>query len=93
MSDNFEWDDEKALANFAKHGVSFQAARDVFRDPFAIDLADDRFDYREARHIVIGMAQGRLLFVAYTMRQDKTRLISARAAEPQERRWYHEQDE
>lgn len=93
MSENFEWDHEKARSNIARHGVSFEAARDVFRDPFAIELADDRFDYHEACYIMIGMAQGRLLFVAYTMRQDTIRLISARAAEPQERRWYHEQDE
>ena len=38
----FEWDDDKAASNAEKHGVSFAAARSVFRDPFAIELLDDR---------------------------------------------------
>jgi uncharacterized DUF497 family protein len=33
----FQWDDEKGASNYAKHGVRFEAARDVFKDPFAID--------------------------------------------------------
>ena len=50
-SDDFEWDDAKAAANLAKHSVSFEQARDAFDDPFAIDLMDDREDYREQRLI------------------------------------------
>jgi uncharacterized DUF497 family protein len=33
----FQWDDSKAAANHAKHGVTFEAARDAFKDPFALD--------------------------------------------------------
>ena len=64
MTERFEWDEGKSVANFAKHGVSFEAARNVFRDPFAMELLDDRFDYGEERYAIIGMASGRLLFVA-----------------------------
>jgi uncharacterized DUF497 family protein len=33
----FEWDDQKAVDNYSKHGVSFEAAREAFKDPFAIE--------------------------------------------------------
>jgi len=91
-TDDFEWDDAKAAQNYAKHGVTFEAACDVFKDPFAIEEIDDRRDYGEERWTIIGAARGRLLFVAYTMRNDSVRIISARAAEPYEEREYHEQN-
>jgi uncharacterized protein len=91
-SDDFEWDDAKAAQNYAKHGVTFEAARDVFKDPFAIEQIDDRHDYGEERWTILGVAGGRLLFVTYTMRNDSIRVISARAAEPYEQREYHEQN-
>ena len=91
-TDDFEWDDAKAAQNYAKHGVTFEAACDVFKDPFAIEEIDDRHDYGEERWTIIGAARGRLLFVAYTMRNDSVRIISARAAEPYEEREYHEQN-
>lgn len=89
----FQWDDRKAASNFVDHGVTFEAARDVFKDPFAIDQLDDREDYGEDRFTIVGMARGRLLFVAYTMRGESIRIISARGAEPHEQREYHEQDD
>lgn len=84
------WDDAKAASNDVLHGVTFDIARAVFQDPFALDWLDDRRDYGEGRFATIGLAEGRLLFVAYTMRGDRIRIISARGAEPQERRAYHE---
>jgi uncharacterized protein len=68
-------------------------ARDVFKDPFAVEQLDDRENYGEDRFTIIGMARGRLLFVAYTMRGEIIRIISARSAEPHEQREYHEQDD
>jgi uncharacterized DUF497 family protein len=89
---SFEWDEDKAASNAAKHGVRFEAARSVFDDPFAIEYVDDRQDYGEDRFILIGMASGRLLTVVYTMRAEAIRIISARGAEPYEQRAYHEQN-
>jgi uncharacterized DUF497 family protein len=78
MNDNdFEWDDAKAAHNYAKHGVSFELARKVFEDPFAIERLDDRQDYGEERYNIIGMVDGRLLFVAYSLRGDTIRIVSA----------------
>jgi uncharacterized protein len=76
MKLEFEWHEAKAEANWRDHGVSFELAKTVFNDPFAIERADDREDYGEDRCVVIGMAEGRvLLFVAYTERDQRIRLI------------------
>jgi hypothetical protein len=37
----YQWDDAKAASNYAKHGVAFEAARDAFNDPFALEWAED----------------------------------------------------
>ena len=89
----FQWDDIKAARNYAKHGVTFEAARDVFNDPFALDLRDNREPFGEHRYALVGMAEDRLLTVADAMRGDTIRIISARGAEPHERRQYHEDND
>ena len=90
--DNFEWDAEKAAANFAKHKVSFEQATGVFSDPFAIEFIDDREAYGEERYVLIGVTESRILAVVYTERDDRIRIISARLATPYERRRYHEEN-
>ncbi len=89
----FQWDDAKAASNFARHGVTFEAAREAFKDPFALDWVDQSEDYGEDRYAVIGMSERRRLFVAYTMRGEAIRIVSARLAEPFERRRYHEESQ
>jgi len=88
--DGFEWDDAKAAQNYADHGVTFETAKGVFKDPFAIERLDDREDYGEDRFVIIGMVDERVLCVTYTPRNDNIRIISVRGAEPHERRRYHE---
>ena len=56
--DAFEWDETKAAKNYAAHGVSFEAARGVFKDPFAIEWLDEREPYGEDRFVIIGMVGG-----------------------------------
>jgi uncharacterized DUF497 family protein len=61
----FEWDEEKAAANLAKHGVSFEEAKTVFDDPFYVDFYDPDHSSDEHRYIIIGESQhGRLLLVS-----------------------------
>jgi uncharacterized protein len=87
----FEWDDRKSAANEAKHGISFEIARSAFSDVLAVD-GFEGFEYHgEERYSITGMVRGRLLFVVYTMRVDRIRIISARKAEPYEQRQYHEE--
>ena len=90
QNDDFEWDDAKAAINLRGHNVSFEAARLAFKDVFAFEREDYREHYGEYRYAIIGMAEDRLLFVAYTYREGRIRIISARPASPYEWRLYHE---
>ena len=90
--DEFEWDDGKAAANLRDHMVSFDTARRAFDDAFAIVRQDTRENYGEDRYLLLGMVDTRLVAVAYTTRDDRTRIISARPAEPREKRRYHEEN-
>ena len=93
MELEFEWDKTKARANFRRHGVSFDLAKTVFEDPFAVELLDDREDHGEERFVIIGMAEGKvLLFVAYTEREERIRIISARRATQYEQGDYFQQN-
>ena len=85
----FEWDSAKEQANRQKHGIDFRTAAKVFLDPYAIEF-DDLDATGELRFDTIGLVGGRMLFVTYTMRDDIVRIISARGAEPHEKRKYHE---
>ena len=88
MSLKVEWNKSKAEDNYAKHGISFELAKAVFEDPFAIGFLDDRQDYGEERFAILGRAQGSLLYVAYTERMDAVRIISARRATKNEQETY-----
>ena len=66
----FEWDDAKALANMAKHGVPFDYAAAVFLDPDGIDFDASRLQDGEARYKRVGRIGGRLFTVVYTERGD-----------------------
>ncbi len=77
---DFEWDPSKARANLRKHQVAFQEAATVLRDPLAITIFDPDRSQEEDRYITIGTSSsGRAPMVAHTDRQDRTRIISARA--------------
>ena len=86
---DFEWDNTKDEANRRKHGIDFRTAARVFLDPFIVEF-DDRDAANEMRFNAIGLVDGRMLLVTYTMRGDVVRIISARGAEPHEKRKYHE---
>jgi uncharacterized DUF497 family protein len=92
MDAEFEWDEDKAAESYLKHGVTFANAKLVFKDPFAVERLDDRFDYGEERFNILGMVRNRLLSVVYAIRDERIRIISARGAEPHERRKYHEEN-
>jgi uncharacterized protein len=91
MSLEFEWDKAKAEENYAKHGVSFEMAKGVFKDSFATGFLDDREDYGEERFAILGIVEGQVLYVAYTERNDVIRIISARRATLNEQKIYIEE--
>lgn len=86
---DFEWDEEKAQANRAKHGVSFEDAALVFQDEDRIEWLDEKKDYGEDRYTTVGLVKGRILFVVYTERAETLRLIMARRATKTEQRKYY----
>ena len=89
VSEDFEWDPHKAESNLSKHGVSFGEAVTVFADPLALDRPDPDHSLHEEQFLCIGRSYvDRLLVVAYTERGHRIRIISARVAEPRERRSY-----
>jgi len=75
---DFDWDNAKERANRKKHGIGFRVATRVFLDPHAVEF-DDRDARGELRFNAIGLVDGRMLFVTYTVRGDVVRIISARA--------------
>ncbi|WCK03502.1 BrnT family toxin [Agrobacterium tumefaciens] len=84
----FEWNAHKASANLAKHGVSFETAREVFDDPFAVDIEDRSANYDEVRRRIVGLGNGLVLTIIYTERSETIRIISARKATRAERKEY-----
>ena len=83
-----DFDPKKDLANLKKHGVSLSEGDGVLNDPLAITLEDESAE-GEQRFITIGMNLfGTLMVVVHTPRDDGTRNISVRKADPKERRNY-----
>ena len=83
----FEWDEDKAAANFLKHGVRFESAVTVFQDPRLLTIADvEHSSTGDERWFSVGMAStGAMLTIIYRWTEDANaevavRLISVRKA-------------
>ena len=87
----FEWDPKKARENVRKHGVTFEEAVTVFRDPLARIHDDPDHSVGEWREIIVGTSTaGRLILVCFTERGERVRIINARHADRAERNDYEE---
>jgi uncharacterized DUF497 family protein len=88
----FAWDPAKAKNNIQKHGVSFDEAVTVFKDPLAFIFDDETHSEEEQREIIIGIsALRRMILVCFVERlEDVVRIISARSATRQEIKDYEE---
>jgi uncharacterized DUF497 family protein len=84
----FEWDPEKERENVREHGVNFSDASEIFYDYFRKERYDTDSSVEENRWQTMGFYND-VLFVVYTEREDVIRIISARIAEPFERRIYY----
>lgn len=82
----FEWDEQKAVLNRQKHGVDFRDAAQIFFDFDRLEAEDDYLT--EERFRVIGRVYGTILFVVYTFRDERIRIISARKATGYEKQQY-----
>ena len=92
QDEKFEWDDDMARLNLAKHEIDFEDAKHVFDDPGVQDDPDNTTDYGEYRFRAVGMVNGWLIAVFYTLRGSRIRIISARSATPMEQRYYARQN-
>ncbi len=89
----FEWDEAKSRTNLKKHGVSFEEARSVFFDEYAMQFYDEGHSSEEDRFIMLGMSNlSRVLVVCHCERVGGSvvRIISARKATKKESGFYPE---
>lgn len=87
----FEWNPVKAVSNMRKHGVSFEEARSVFYDEFAVQFFDEESSESEDRFLMLGLSDEiRLLIVCHCEREpgNTIRIISARKATKSECKYY-----
>ncbi len=96
MQYNFEWDPRKASSNSRKHGITFEEAVAVFKDPMALSIYElDDSDPDEDRWVTLGLIDGQhYLVVVHTYQASKhsttIRMISARRATRQEIKQYEQ---
>ena len=93
----FDWDERKNRQNRSKHGISFETARVVFEDPYAISIQDRHANGEERWQTIGRVGHAVILLVAHTYGDDKEaeeviRIISARKATPKEREVYEQVD-
>ena len=84
----FECDPPKSLSNKAKHGVDFDEAQELWRDPDRIFAPTSAGP--EPRFLVIGKIGGRVWTAVFTLREDRVRIISVRRARKDEVERYEE---
>lgn len=92
----FDWDQRNISKSWAKHGISpFESEEIFFNQPLLV-ISDDPHSADEKRFYALGKTdKGRYLFVSFTMRDHKIRVISARTMSRKERSVYrdHEKEE
>lgn len=84
---DLEWDTKKRTRNLEKHGIDFIDAQEVFEQAHVVSRSDRK---GERRYTAIGKVGNSIITVAYTVRRDKVRIISARKARRYEREKYRE---
>ena len=85
QSIRFQWDSDKAIQNFRKHEIDFEATCETFFDPFVFCLESEIVS-NEERERLIGLTYTyKLLYVVYTERNNLIRIISARPVTIKER--------
>lgn len=82
----YEWDEKKYSSNFKKHGIRFDDAIDIFKDPHQLEYQDEVFP---ERIICIGFSFHRGVLVVVIEESEKAiRIISARKATNREEKDY-----
>ena len=88
-AESFEWDEANITKNWEKHKVSHFECEEIFFNEPLVVAPDEIHSKHETRHYALGKTnQERLLFVVFTMRGKKIRVVSARDTNKKERRYY-----
>lgn len=89
---SFDWDDGNVNKNYDKHFITTNRAEEPFKDRFLLTFPDPSHSTTEIRYNLLGKTQDKdLLFITYTIRKTKIRIISARVADKKERKFYEQQ--
>jgi uncharacterized protein len=81
----FEWDKGNIDKSFKKHGVTPNESEEVFLDKDILLFEDVKYSKQEERFGAIGrITKGDILFLAFTVRKNKIRIISVRQANKKE---------
>jgi uncharacterized DUF497 family protein len=89
----FDWDDGNRQKNLEKHQVATGECEEVFFNLPLLLQDDPRHSQREPRFYVLGHSNaGRLLFIAFTVRKDKIRVVSTRDMSRKERAFYEQEN-
>jgi uncharacterized DUF497 family protein len=83
----FEWDEQKRLLNVQRHEIDFLRAKEIWEGP-VIESLSRQTHHGEQRFVATGLLNEKLVTVIYTWRGENRRIISARAARPNERENY-----
>jgi len=87
----FDWDKDNKDKNLKKHGVSDEECEEIFFDPRKKILKDILHSTNEGRYILIGKTKlKRFLFLVFTIRKNKIRVISARNLNKKEKHLYEQ---
>ena len=88
----FEWDGRNIIKNWEKHKVKYVGCEEVFfNNPIIVDIEKSKILYHEDRKIAYGVTNtNRLIFIAFAVRNNKIRVISARDMSRKERRFYED---
>lgn len=89
--DGFDWEEGNLLKSWDAHRVSASECEQVFFNQPIVTGPDEAHSTAEARHYALGVTDaGRRLFVVFTVRRGKIRVISARDMSRQERKVFDE---
>lgn len=88
----FEWDDQNIHKNWEKHKVKYTESEEVFlNNPVIVEIDKSKILYHEDRKIAYGVTdENRLVFIAFTTRNNKIRVISSRDMSRKERKFYED---
>lgn len=78
----FEFDKDKSKANLQKHGIDFQAAQEMWKDPYLLEIKAKSED--EQRFLLIGRIGEKHWSAVVTYKNERIRLISVRRSRKKE---------